>query len=177
MTCYLHMWKYHRCYGYIMNRAFHTKKLLKWNGLVVHWCLYNKKNITWLLGETKFLFECWKNISLVRCALQWNIFQHSKRNFVSPRSHVISSICVMVWLRIIYTWLHGRVDFYLPCLWSLQKTLPHQVSFILKRKKKEEKKSMPSLELHQPFVVVRYEAGVEGMFSRTVTDNGLFVLK
>ena len=36
---------------------------------------------------------------------------------------------------------------------------------------------MPSLELHQPFVVVRYEAGVEGMFSRTVTDNGLFVLK
>ena len=45
------------------------------------------------------------------------------------------------------------------------------------KKKKEEKKSMPSLELHQPFVVVRYEAGVEGMFSRTVTDNGLFVLK
>ena len=42
ITCYLHMWKYHRCYGYIINRAFHTKKLLKWNGLVVHWCLYNK---------------------------------------------------------------------------------------------------------------------------------------
>ena len=34
ITCYLHMWKYHRCYGYIINRAFHTKKLLKWNGLV-----------------------------------------------------------------------------------------------------------------------------------------------
>ena len=33
-TCYLHMWKYHLCYGYIINRAFHTKKLLKWNGLV-----------------------------------------------------------------------------------------------------------------------------------------------
>ena len=29
-----------------------------------------------------------KNISLVRA----NIFQHSKRNFVSPRGHVISSI-------------------------------------------------------------------------------------
>ena len=42
ITCYLHMWKYHRCYGYIINRAFHTKKLLKWDGLVVHWCLYNK---------------------------------------------------------------------------------------------------------------------------------------
>ena len=29
-------------YGYIIKRAFHTKKLLKWNGLVVHWCLHNK---------------------------------------------------------------------------------------------------------------------------------------
>ena len=34
----------------------------------------------------------WKNISLVRCANSRNIFQHSKRNFVSPRDHVISSI-------------------------------------------------------------------------------------
>ena len=42
ITCYLHMWKYHHCYVYIINRAFHTKKLLKWNGLVFHWCLYNK---------------------------------------------------------------------------------------------------------------------------------------
>ena len=42
IICYLHMWKYHLCYGYIINRAFHTKKLLKWDGLVFHWCLYNK---------------------------------------------------------------------------------------------------------------------------------------
>ena len=31
------------------------------------WCfigfLYNKKNITWPLGDTKFFFSCWKNIS------------------------------------------------------------------------------------------------------------------
>ena len=33
------MWKYHRCYGYIINRSCHTKKRLKWNGLVFHWCL------------------------------------------------------------------------------------------------------------------------------------------
>ena len=38
------------------------------------------------------IFSCWKNISLVRCAHSSNIFQHSKRNFVSPRGHVISSI-------------------------------------------------------------------------------------
>ena len=91
-TWYLHMWKYHRCYGFIINRAFHTKKLLKWNGLVVHWCLYNKKkNITWPFGDTKFLFSCWKNISFVRCPHSWNIFQRSKRNFVSPRGHVIQA--------------------------------------------------------------------------------------
>ena len=46
ITCYLHMWKYHCCYGYIINRAFHTKKLSKWNGLVFHWCLYNKNNVS-----------------------------------------------------------------------------------------------------------------------------------
>ena len=29
-------------YGYIINHAFQSKKPLKWNGLVFHWCLYNK---------------------------------------------------------------------------------------------------------------------------------------
>ena len=33
-----------------------------------------------------------ENISLVHCAHLWNIFQHSQRNFVSPRRHVMSSI-------------------------------------------------------------------------------------
>ena len=97
ITCYLHMWKYDLCYGYIINRAFHTQKLLRWNGVVFHWCLYNKYNITWPLGDTKFLFSCWKNISRVRCAHPWNIFQHSKGNFVSPCSHVASSIyCTII---------------------------------------------------------------------------------
>ena len=27
MTCYLLMWKDQRCYGYIINSAFHSKKL------------------------------------------------------------------------------------------------------------------------------------------------------
>ena len=57
--------KYHRCYGHKINLAFHSKRLLKWNGLVFHWCLYNKdQNITWLLRDMKFLFLRWKNISL-----------------------------------------------------------------------------------------------------------------
>ena len=29
ITCYLHMWKYHRCYGFTINRTFQTKKLFK----------------------------------------------------------------------------------------------------------------------------------------------------
>ena len=33
-----------------------------------------------------------KNIPLVRCAHSWNIFQHSKRNFVFLRGPVISSV-------------------------------------------------------------------------------------
>ena len=79
--CYLHLWKDHRCYGYITNRPFHTKKPLKWNGLVFNWCLYNKITLHGRL-------EIW-NFS---CAHSWNIFQHEKRKFVSPSGHVISSI-------------------------------------------------------------------------------------
>ena len=31
VTCYFQMWKDHRCYGYIINRAFRSKKIIKWN--------------------------------------------------------------------------------------------------------------------------------------------------
>ena len=62
-TCYFHTWEYHRCYAYIINRAFRRIKLFQWNGLVFHSCLYNKQNITWPLGHTKFLFSCWKYFS------------------------------------------------------------------------------------------------------------------
>ena len=60
ITCYLHMWKDHHCCGYTINCTFYCKKLWKWKGLVFHWCLYNKQNITWPLKDTKFLFLCWK---------------------------------------------------------------------------------------------------------------------
>ena len=42
ITCHFHLWKDHRCYGYIINCAFRSKKTFKWNGLAFHWCLYNK---------------------------------------------------------------------------------------------------------------------------------------
>ena len=50
--------------------------------------LNNKQNITWPLGET-----CWKIVHpFAALTSVWNIFQHSKINFVSPRGHIISSI-------------------------------------------------------------------------------------
>ena len=36
ITCYLHMWKDHGCYGYMIHRAFAAKKMLKWNGFNWH---------------------------------------------------------------------------------------------------------------------------------------------
>ena len=101
ITCYLHMWKYHLCYSYIINRAFQTKKLLKCNGLVFHWC------------------SCWKNISLVRCAHSWNIFQHSKRNFLSPRGYVISLLYLSPTLSLslspsFYIYIYIYFNFLLP---------------------------------------------------------------
>ena len=64
ITCYLHTWKDHRWYRYMINRAF-------CNDLVFHLCSYNKQSITWLPGDTKFLFSCWK-ISLVRAYPLYN---------------------------------------------------------------------------------------------------------
>ena len=52
-----------------------------------------KRNYFVTMGER----TRWKLLSLVKYFFNiqyfsWNIFQHSKRNFVSPRGHVISSI-------------------------------------------------------------------------------------
>ena len=65
ITCYLHMWKYHRCYGYIINRAFHTKKLLKWNGLVFHWCLFH----SFAALTREIFFNTRREISYLRAAM------------------------------------------------------------------------------------------------------------
>ena len=41
-TWYLHMWKYYLLLWLHSKPRLSHKKLLKWNGLVFHWCLYNK---------------------------------------------------------------------------------------------------------------------------------------
>ena len=35
--------------------------------------VHNKQNITWPLGDTNFIFSCWKYLSLVSAANEWEI--------------------------------------------------------------------------------------------------------
>ena len=74
--------KYHRCYGYTINRAFHIRKLLSemiWYFFGV--CIIN---VT-LHGRLEIRnFSCRVEKYFTR------VFQHSKRNFVFPRGQVIS---------------------------------------------------------------------------------------
>ena len=66
ITCYIHAWKHHHCYGYIINCTFHSRKLLKWNDLVFHCCLYNKIHMA--AWRYKISLLVLKNISLILCA-------------------------------------------------------------------------------------------------------------
>ena len=85
--------KYHSYYGCITNAPFTAKSYFqKWNGLVfIGVCSINRT----LHGRTEIrnFFSCLEKIFHSFAALTREIFfQHSKRNFVSPRDHVISSI-------------------------------------------------------------------------------------
>ena len=68
-------------------------KILKYNGLVFHWCLYNKQNITCPLMDMNFIFS-WSTRYLTRSlrSLVRYWVDHSKIKFISTRGHVISSI-------------------------------------------------------------------------------------
>ena len=47
------------------------------------------EDITWLRGDTKFLFECWKIFHSFAALTREIFFQQEKRNFVSPSGHVM----------------------------------------------------------------------------------------
>ena len=72
-TRYLHTWRDHRRYGYIINRTSESK---------LAWCLYNKQNITYSLMDMNFTFSC---------STRYRV-DHSKIKFISTRGYVISSI-------------------------------------------------------------------------------------
>ena len=47
------------------------------------------EDITWPLGDTKFLFECWKRFHEWAQRTSEIFFQHEKSNFVSLSGHVM----------------------------------------------------------------------------------------
>lgn len=85
MTKYLHSWKGHCCYGYMINSPFvwvvpqKSTKMLQRNGLVFDLCLYNKQNITWPFGDVKFLFTHWKIHTHSFATLTRKIFFNTQR--------------------------------------------------------------------------------------------------
>ena len=77
ITCYLHTWRDHRRYGYIINPTFESKLIWYFTGVYMINRILHKQNIN-LMSELH---------SLVRYRVD-----HSKINFISMRGHVISSI-------------------------------------------------------------------------------------
>ena len=47
------------------------------------------EDIRWQRGDTKFLFKCWKIFHEWARQTSEIFFQHEKRNFISPRGHVM----------------------------------------------------------------------------------------
>ena len=123
ITCHLHMWKGHYCYGIIYKlRLLQQKNIyinVKWCDLF-HWCLYNKKIMehymaTWRYKNLKFL--CGKIFHSF-------VFQHSKGDFVFPGCHVLwGSTCVYY----VYWSFHSFVMIVhiVPYCWSTGCTAAH----------------------------------------------------
>ena len=88
IICYLHIWNDHRSAIGLYNKSrLSQKKLLKWNGF---WYFIGVYIINRTLHE-RFEIQYFSS-RLMSAANEWNIIHHSKRNFISPRGHVISSI-------------------------------------------------------------------------------------
>ena len=84
-------------YGLCENGEFQfgvISKCLPTLDVTVYYCYYSNnteiEDITWPLGDTKFLFECWKIFHSFAAVTREIFFQHEKKNFVSPSGHVMS---------------------------------------------------------------------------------------
>ena len=61
-----------------------------WNfGNYVFMLTQQKRSYYMAVLSYKFLFKCWKNISVVTATNKWRPLQHEKRNFVPPCCHVV----------------------------------------------------------------------------------------
>ena len=85
-----HTWKDHCYYGYIINCAFRSKIEMLWYIMSVY--IINR-TLHGRLEIRNFSSHVEKYFTHSLCSLM-KYFQHSKRNFVSPHRHVISSMYV-----------------------------------------------------------------------------------
>ena len=99
ITCYLHTWRDHRRYGYIINRAFESKLIWHFTGVYIINRILHTRLWIWILSS----------LSLVRYRVD-----HSKIKFISTRGHVISSIS---FLSICFLRGYGRV-LTIKCPWT-----------------------------------------------------------
>lgn len=75
------------------------RKIAKKRYVFWHFVTFNKKTITWSLGDLNFLFSFWKNISLVHC---------THLNKMSDKSQSFSEICSL-WQMRAFNWnMRGR---------------------------------------------------------------------
>ena len=70
-------------------------------------CFWNKQNITWMLGNMKFISRAEQDISLVRFAHSWDILFNTRNKF-----HISAQPC-----NILYLILHILLSYFL-FVWS-----------------------------------------------------------
>ena len=87
-TSYLHMWRDHRRYGYIINRAFESKLIWYFTGVyIINRILHSR------CMDMNFIFSCstWDLMSECSEQVRYRV-DHSKIKFISTRGHEISAI-------------------------------------------------------------------------------------
>ena len=92
-----------------------------------------------------------KKISLVRCAHSWNIFFHSKINFICSRHHVISSILFGAWRQKQILVVRVRSCFYVCSIYRVATT--HLATTFYKKTEQIYKNRTDFSPLHSAFDV------------------------
>ena len=87
--------KDHHCYGYKINRAFHNKKLLKWNALVFHWCFIISRTLHGFLEIQDFCSRV-EEILHSFAVLTREIFFNTQREISYFREAMYYPLCLYI---------------------------------------------------------------------------------
>ena len=83
------MWRDHRRYGYIINRAFKSKLIWYFTGVYIINRIFHTRFKYRV--NMNFIFSCSTRYHLLRSLVRYRV-DHSKIKLISTRGHVISSI-------------------------------------------------------------------------------------